>query len=105
MVPNLKDKKIKKFPPQQFLQEQPSRAPAKKNILPLKECYIDDTHYDSNISNMLEIFWLSSDKITIKSNKAPIFGPSDIRVNADSLIVSYFYLLLIHLLTCRQPVS
>ena len=95
MIPILKDKKNKNFPPQQPSQGQPSPAPGKK-CLPLKECYLDDTHYDSKD---LEIYWLPGDRITIKSDKRPILPPFDIRANAQSLIVSYFYLLLIHLLT------
>ena len=42
--PILKNKKNKKFLPQQG---QPSLAPAKRDILPLKEFYIDDIHYNS----------------------------------------------------------
>ena len=93
MIPILKDKK--NFPPQQPSQGQPSRAPAKKDILPLKELFIDDTHHNSE---ELEIYWLPGDKITIKFNKRSIIGPFDIRANAQTLIVSHFYLLLIHLL-------
>lgn len=89
MIPILKDKKSKSFPPQQPSQEQPSRAPAKKNILPLKEFYLDDTHH---YSGKLEICWLSGDKITIKSDRGLIFGPFDVRVNALSLTVSTFIL-------------
>jgi hypothetical protein len=95
MISILKDKKGKKFPPQQPSQEYTSRAPTKKDILPLKELYLDDTYYNSE---MLEINWLPHDRIIIKSNGRPIFGPFDIRVHADSLLVSHFYLLLIHLL-------
>lgn len=96
MIPVLKDKKNKKFPPQQPSQGQPSRAPVKKNILPLKELYLDDTYHNPE---MLEIHWLPNDRITIKADRLTIFGPFDIRANAHSLTVSYFYLLLIHLLT------
>lgn len=97
MIPILKDKKGKKIAPdsEQLSHEQPSQAPAKKNILPLKELYLDHKYYNSEA---LEINWLLNDRIIIKSNKFPIFGPFDIRSNADSLLVSHFYLLLIHLL-------
>jgi hypothetical protein len=93
MIPILKDKKSKIFEPQQFFQEQLSQAP---NTLPLKEVYLDHTLHDSGV---LEIFWLSRDKITIKCDNRTLFGPCDIRVHAESLSVSYFYHLLMHLLT------
>lgn len=99
MVHILKDKKGKSFPLQQPSQEQPSRAPAMKCVfLPLKELYLDETYHNSE-NQKLEIYWRPGDKITIKSNKRPIFGPTDIRVHAHTLLVSYFYLLLKHLLT------
>jgi hypothetical protein len=87
MIPLLKSKNLLPQPPSQ---EQPSRAPAKKNSLPLKELYLDDTHYNSE---NLEIYWLPPDKIAIKSDKRSIFGPIDMRAHAQSLTVSYFYLL------------
>lgn len=97
MILILKDKKSQKFPPQQPYQEQPSRAPAKKNILPLKEFYLDDELHDVG---KLEIYWLAHDKITIKSEKGPIFPPIDLSYNAGLLTVSIFTLfLLIFLLT------
>lgn len=95
MIPILKDKKSHNFPPQQPSQEPPPRAPAKKNTLPLKEVYLDYKHFNSE---GLEICWLPGDKIFIKAYKRPIFGPCDIRVQAESLTVSYFYHLLMHLL-------
>jgi hypothetical protein len=87
MIPILKDKKGKFFPPQQPSQDQPFQAPAKKDILPLKELYLDDTYYNSE---ELEIYWQLNDKIIIKSDRRTIFGPFDIRSNAHSLIVSHF---------------
>jgi hypothetical protein len=87
MIPILKDKKGKFFPPQQPSPEQPLQAPAKKDILPLKELYLDDTHHNSE---KLEIHWLPEGRITIKSDRSCIFGPFDIRSYAHSLTVSHF---------------
>lgn len=91
MIPILKNNK---FVPRQP-QLESSQVPARKKILPLKELYLDETHYRGN----LEILWQPNDKISIKSDKAAIFGPLDIRSNVDTLTVSYFFLFLIHLLT------
>lgn len=88
MIPILKDKKSKNFSTQLLSQEPPSQTLAKNNnILPLKEIYIDDRHYGSG---NLEIYWLPGDKIIIKRDKVPIFGPTDVRANARSLTVSTF---------------
>lgn len=86
MISILKDHKL--FPREQAPREQPSRASQKRNVLPLKEIYVDDQHWDSE---GLEISWLPHDQISIKSAKKRIFGPLDIRTNGGSLIVSYFY--------------
>jgi hypothetical protein len=86
MISILKDHKP--FPREQPPREQPSRASEKRNVLPLKEFYLDDRHWDSE---GLEISWLRDDQICIKSAKERIFGPLDIRTNGGSLTVSYFY--------------
>lgn len=84
MIPILKDKKSKNISTHQEL---PSPAPEKKNILPLKEIYLDDTHFNSG---KLEIYWLPDDRITIKCDRVSIFQPIDVRANARSLTVSTF---------------
>jgi hypothetical protein len=60
-----------------------------KNILPLKGLFLDDTYYSSE---KLEIYWLPGDKILIKSDGRPIFGPFDVSVYAHTLVVSCFFL-------------
>ena len=72
-----------------------------KNVLRLKELYLDDKYFNNKD---LEIHWGNGngDIISIKSNGRCIFGPLDIRINGQSLTVSSFYLLPIHLLTLRQ---
>lgn len=95
MISLLKDHKF--FPREQPSRKQPSQPSQvpKKNILPLKELYLDDKHYD----NELEISWVTGDKLSIKSQKSPIFGPFDIRSNGKLLTVSYSHVLRIRLLT------
>jgi hypothetical protein len=72
--------------PKQLSQKQSSRR-ADKKVLPLKEFFLDDTHYDSE---KLEIFWFSTNRIAItgKDDERPIFGPFAMRDHVDELIVS-----------------
>jgi len=69
-------------------QEQPSQVPTRNRVLPLKELYLDDRHHTDEL---LEIYWLNGDNLSIKSNKCSIFGPFDVRADVQSLTVSYFF--------------
>jgi len=94
MITVLKDNTF--FSRGQPSRERPPQAPKRNNVLPLKEFYLDDRHYTDGL---LEIYWLNGDKLSIKSDKRLIFGPFDVRTDGQSLTVSHFYLLRIHLLT------
>jgi hypothetical protein len=71
--------------PEHLSQENSPRSPADKKVLPLKEFFLDDTHYNSG---NLMIYWLPCDSILIESDGRPIFGPFAIRTYAHTLIVS-----------------
>ena len=68
--------------PPYLSQDQSSRSPADKKVLPLKELFLNDTHY--NFGN-LKIDWLPCDSILIESDRRPIFGPFSIRTYAHTV--------------------
>ncbi|KAF8798789.1 cysteine proteinase [Phlegmacium glaucopus] len=89
MKHKMKSKDRNFFSREQPSREQPSRekppqAPTRNKGLPLKELYLDDTYY-TGTRGLLEIYWLNGDKLSIKFERRPIFGPFDIRTSGRSL--------------------
>lgn len=78
----MKSKDNSLFRREQLRRGEPSKAPTRKNVLLLQELYLDRKHFTGGL---LEISWLSGDKISIKDDKHTIFGPFDVRTNSRSL--------------------
>jgi hypothetical protein len=66
------------------VEKQTSPLLADEKVLPLKELFLDGARCGSE---KLEIYWQSSNRIVIKSDGHPIFGPLSIRDHVNTLNV------------------